>query len=264
MRIVAVHPTVKQSKLVMIFDVETNGLLNYKKQYSLEDSPYILQLSYAIYDLEQKCLIKTLDSYIKVPNEVVIPEETTKINGITKEMCNNGYPIELVLKEFYKDYHQCSTVIAHNYKFDSSMIHIEFQRSWKHFQHICPYALNLFHPVYMKTANIRYKCTMMDSTNLCKINHPPKPVHVAPIDISTIPLKNNTNNIVVNPVPPLFKQNYKWPSLIELHKHLFGTEPTGMHNSMVDVLVTLRCYLMLEIGNTYNSDDFQALTKDHI
>ena len=34
----------------------------------------------------------------------------------------------------------------------------------------------------------------------------------------------------------------KYPKLIELYKHYFGIEPDGLHNSMIDVLVTLIYY----------------------
>ena len=45
---------------------------------------------------------------------------------------------------------------------------------------------------------------------------------------------------------------YKFPKLIELFKFYFPEEihPENLHNSMIDVLITLRCYGMLE----YNID----------
>jgi len=39
------------------------------------------------------------------------------------------------------------------------------------------------------------------------------------------------------------KGNGKWPSLKELHYFLFHEEATGLHNSMIDVIVCLRCYM---------------------
>ena len=38
----------------------------------------------------------------------------------------------------------------------------------------------------------------------------------------------------------------KYPSLSELHDKLFGFIPKGTHDSMADVLITLRCFIMLE------------------
>jgi len=37
----------------------------------------------------------------------------------------------------------------------------------------------------------------------------------------------------------------KWPTLKELHFHLFQETPTNLHNSMIDVWACLRCYLKI-------------------
>jgi len=39
--------------------------------------------------------------------------------------------------------------------------------------------------------------------------------------------------------------NHKWPKLEELHRHLFHEEAKNLHNSMIDVIVCLRCYLWM-------------------
>ena len=36
---------------------------------------------------------------------------------------------------------------------------------------------------------------------------------------------------------------FKWPTLKELHSHLFQETPSNLHNSMIDVWTCLRCYL---------------------
>lgn len=43
---------------------------------------------------------------------------------------------------------------------------------------------------------------------------------------------------------------YKYPTLSELHEHLFQTIPKGAHDAFNDVLICLRCYYFLE----YNKD----------
>jgi hypothetical protein len=237
MKILQHSPTTPESVIVMVFDVETNGLLNARRMPCLHDCPYILQLSYALYDIKYDRLVKTVDSYINIPEEVPISQEVTKINGITKEICRGGYPIIGVLTEFYKDYHTCSVCIAHNYQFDSNMINIEFQRNWPSVREFYPYALNLFHPVYMKNLQMRNKCTMVESMDICKLPQ---------INVRFPPKEGQ-------------KPTYKWPTLVELHKHLFQSEPKCiMHNSMMDVLVTLRCYLQLETNKTFSEAEFQA------
>jgi DNA polymerase III epsilon subunit-like protein len=43
---------------------------------------------------------------------------------------------------------------------------------------------------------------------------------------------------------------FKYPTLTELHEHLFQTKPKGVHDAFNDVLICLRCYYFLE----YNKD----------
>lgn len=55
------------TKMVMVFDVETTGLLNMNK--TIDDSklmeyPYVLQLSYLIYDLSNHSIVKTFNEYV--------------------------------------------------------------------------------------------------------------------------------------------------------------------------------------------------------
>lgn len=249
MKIIQTNPIIQNSYVIMIFDVETNGLLNMKNIPRLDNCPYILQLSYVLYDVNNKRQIKTFDTYVKIPENISILPEVTKINGITKQHCQEkGYPMLDILSEFYKDYHTCSHIIAHNYKFDSAMLNIEFQRHWPLLKSSFPYALNLFQPVYLRSLNMRYKCTMMDSTEICKLPHPIKPDSLPKEET---PEKESSYK----------KISYKWPTLIELHKHLFGIEPTGMHNSMMDVLVTLRCHLLIDYKYTFNAEEFEVLIK---
>ena len=224
------------ANVALVFDVETNGLLNTRgPRPKIEECPYILQLSYAMYDITSNRLIKTVDAFINVPDFVCISEEVTKINGITKEKCSHGCPIEVALNEFYQDYHKSTVCIAHNYKFDSAMISIEFQRNWSKMWSSHPYALNLFQYTYMKNLPMHYTCTMLDSVDLCKLPHSKPPKEGKP-------------------------QTFKWPTLIQLHAYLLGFEPSGMHNSMMDVLVTLRCYLKMK-NVDIAQDDFAQWCK---
>ena len=290
MRIKQYNPAAPNAKIALVFDVETNGLLDMKKAFApkLDESPYVLQLSYAMYDLTNGKLVKTVDTYIQIPEHVNISPETTAVHGITKKMCiEQGYPMLDVLCEFYRDYHMSSICVAHNYRFDSTMLNIEFQRHWSVMHQYYPYALNLFHPVYMKHCNIRYKCTMFDSIEICKLPHPPKPSITPPstspsttppttaIQITTPPIvvpqpttTTTTSTTTSQPIatPPLVakpiqpkKPSYKWPTLTELYTHYFKVPPTGMHNSMMDVWATLRCFVMMETGSTFTSDEFERL-----
>lgn len=201
--------------IILIFDVETTGLLP-KNEY--EKNPHILQLSYIVFDNESQKIIKKYNTYIKLDEEVVIKDDITKLTGITKEKCREeGVPILEALYEMYFDYSTCNCIIAHNMKFDTSMIRIELER------HDAPAELrNLMNQDYEKKTNkIRY-CTMMNSIELCAIR------------VDAINKKGEPFTY------------YKWPKLSELHQCLFGYVPDGLHDSMVDVEVCLKCYLKLQ------------------
>jgi DNA polymerase-3 subunit epsilon len=219
--------------IALVFDVETTGLLKKKHGNKLEDCPHVLQLSYAMYDCDQKQLLKTVDSYIKIPANVQIPKEASDVNHITSEMCAGGLPMLDVLKEFYDDYHKSTILVAHNYQFDSNMLTVEFERHWPELAVSHPYALNLFQYTYIKSRNMQHTCTMEKSTDLCKLAH-----KTSSCSSSTV----KKEGVKERPV------TYKWPSLLELNRFLFPTEPqpTNLHNSLVDVLVTLRCYIKME------------------
>jgi DNA polymerase-3 subunit alpha len=206
-------------KRVIVFDVETSGLL---PKNSYQQFPHILQLSYIVYDTVTRTAEKKYNAYIKVADDVVITDEITELTGITREKCDeDGIPILEALYAMYLDYIVCDCVIAHNLKFDAIMIGVELER------HDAPAELrNLMnHDYETKTNKTRY-CTMMNSIELCGIR----------VD-------------AVNKKGEPFTYN-KWPKLSELHHHFFGFVPDGLHDSLVDVEVCLKCYLKLqEISN---------------
>ena len=103
----------------LIFDVETTGLLPREKKNGpaipITDYPYILQLSFAIYDSVEKSIIQKYDSYVRIPDEVEISSVVQSITGINKEVIQKkGKPIEEVLEKFYEAYVFCHGLVAHN------------------------------------------------------------------------------------------------------------------------------------------------------
>jgi DNA polymerase III epsilon subunit-like protein len=71
-----------------------------------------------------------------------------------------------------------------------------------------------------KQFNSKCFCTMKNTVDICKLENP-------------------------NPSPNNKKKGYKYPKLSELHKHLFSYEPKNLHNSLFDVIITLRCFYKL-------------------
>jgi DNA polymerase III epsilon subunit-like protein len=194
---------------VLVFDTETTGLLN--------SNPYITQLSCLIYNIENKKIERCLNSYVKIPEEVIIPEIVTKLTGITKEICNEkGNNIQDVLVSFYEEYMVSDIIVSHNIEFDKAMIQLEINRiieNNKNTKHI--YLKNLFNDKYDKIFNIKHYCTMKTTIQFCNIK------------------KNEKYKTL------------KYPKLIELYEKLFQTKPENLHNSEIDTLVCLRCYLKM-------------------
>ena len=142
---------------VLVFDVETSGLIPTDKETPLENKPHILQLSYVVFETKGWSVTKTANYYINVAPEIEITPLITNLTGITREMCNNGVSMEHALREFCADYHRCDMIVAHNIQFDSAMILIELER----------HAIN--ERVFSAECSKDLYCTMKYGRNICKI-----------------------------------------------------------------------------------------------
>ncbi len=89
---------------VLVFDTETTGLPKSKiiNPDTLNLWPYIVQFSYVIYDTILNDIVETCDSIVKLQDGITIPEDSTKIHGITDEISKkNGIDIDLILYVFF-------------------------------------------------------------------------------------------------------------------------------------------------------------------
>jgi len=218
-----------RKRMALVFDVETTGLLPKKRRTKtneisksnenpIESYPYIIQLSFVLYDMIECRIEQTYDSYIKIPEEIQIPEQVSQLTGITKEICNEkGKNILEVIENFYEAYMLAEVIVAHNIEFDEKMISIELQRNRQQILHKAPYCFTIFSKIYESLKGVQRYCTMKNGVQLCAIT----------IDSKT---------------------TKKWPRLSELHQKLFDVVPNGLHNSMVDVTACLRCYLRMRHG----------------
>lgn len=194
---------------VIVFDTETTGLPKFRKAHPSKSElyPYICQFSWLVYD-DKTNEFYTRDYIIKLPKGVTIPEECTKIHGITNEkMLSEGVDIKEVLREFTRDWLKCQILIAHNLDFDNRVIQAEYFRN---------------EPINWlgRHRKIEY-CTMNYGKKFTNIQ---------------VPSKFNSGTY------------QKPPKLIELHKELFSCEPSNLHNSLVDVLACFRCYFKMVYG----------------
>ena len=219
-------------KRILIFDVETSGLMpraDYTKPPPpVEAYPYILQISFVIYDLTNWRVERMYNTYIRVAPSVEISPFITELTGITREKCDNGVPIVEALTEFYNEYRKSDMIVAHNIDFDKAMITLEMQRNAESMVSVCPHYSCVFSEMYNKLNNVEIYCTMKSGKNLCNIMVKP------------------ANKIDATTGAEIESKTYKkFPKLSELHEFLFNETPKNLHDSMVDTIVCLRCLLLM-------------------
>ena len=142
---------------ILIFDTETTGLL--PKDVSLYQSdlwPYIVQFSFIMYNTISNKIEMEHDYIIKIPKEISIPKESTKIHGITKQKSNKqGYNMKDILEIFNIALESCDFVVAHNLSFDKKILMVEGIRHNTKIE-------------FTRNGLTPY-CTMRNSINLCNI-----------------------------------------------------------------------------------------------
>ena len=229
-----IRPLDSNHKRVIVFDTETTGLLKYEKvnkHQQLADvslQPYLTQLSYMIYSIEEERVVEIENDYCLLPNGISISPEASQVTGITDEkLRERGCEIVYVLNKFIYNYLSCDMAVAHNWDFDKNLLEIEIKRNWNAIEQTCGLHMSvvekMFHPDYLCLHGVNSYCTMLESVHICDIKK---------VDKNGIPQKNA-----------------KWPRLEELYVCLFDDKPSGqLHNSLFDVAACLRCFIKLRLG----------------
>jgi DNA polymerase III epsilon subunit-like protein len=143
--------------MYLIFDCETTGLpRDWKAPISdLANWPRVIQLAWSLFDK----MDRTLESTVRLvrPDGFTIPGDVQRIHGITTERAlAEGKSLPTVLQEFCAVVEKSEFIIAHNVRFDESVISAEYLR------------LQLKPPF----AGKKRICTMILSTELCHIQGP--------------------------------------------------------------------------------------------
>ena len=196
---------------VIVFDTETTGLpASYNSPLTdLSKWPHIVQLSFIVFDTLNKEVLEYTDHIIKLHRDILITPESVAIHKITMEKSQrDGISIKVALLEFTNACKDVDLIIGHNIQFDKNIITVEFQRN------------SMKNCLYKEGRPLNEFCTMKQTVELCKL---------------PFVNKKNTN-----------MSHYKWPTLTELHYHLFNAKPTGTHNAIADVMICLRCYVYLQ------------------
>ena len=108
---------------LLVFDTETTGLpKNYKIPAIVEANnwPHIVSISWVILDSDTNLIIKQRDYLIK-PETWTIPNESTKIHGITDLHASlHGVSLRDVMAEFMAE--PCDRLVSHNLNFDRNVV----------------------------------------------------------------------------------------------------------------------------------------------
>jgi len=107
---------------------------------------------------------------------------------------------------------------------------------------------------------------MMNTIQLCGIEFAAKPkeelineTHTPPVSVS-----ENNDTSVTNEQVLVSNTRKKFPRLNELYGKLFDVAPPNdLHNSIIDVLVCLRCFLKVRGAKEMTEDEFQVLVEKH-
>jgi len=116
---------------LLVFDVETTGLPDGKPQiYETYRWPFIVQFSWMVYDTSCNKVCCVEDHIVRLPEGLGICPGSIAIHGITnKRMLEEGENIQYVIDLFLDDVKKSTILIAHNLKFDKSVVMVEQLRN---------------------------------------------------------------------------------------------------------------------------------------
>lgn len=136
---------------ILVCDTETTDLFRPNQR----DPPYIVQLSFVIYDMTQSKITRQYNEIIHLEDPSVLTEEATKIHRINRHMVKqSNVKIKDALQKFWLYADQVELLVGHNIGFDCKMIREESLRN-----------------------NVEFKefpqtfCTMKQSVDLCRIQN---------------------------------------------------------------------------------------------
>lgn len=213
---------------ILVFDTETTGLPKKRNasMFKPDDWPHVVQLSFMLYDAGQNTILDSGDYIIKLPSGVEIEPGAAAVHGITDEQCEReGISMSDALLHFNRLGATADVFVAHNISFDKRQIIVESTR------------LTMAHPFGYTGSWKPVFCTMKETTNMCKIA-----------------VKSERTG----------EMYYKYPKLSELHNYMFGYVPNGLHDSMADILICLRCYLHLVYKRDiiYDNKSFAVMWRE--
>jgi len=139
---------------LFFFDTETTGIV--KKGLTLDQQPHIVELGAIAYDVNpgmEPVEAERLHFFFRPP--IPIPEEASKIHGITDERVKNMPAFQQAFPIIVTHLVLADCIIAHNASFDMNMLYFEAKRMGQE------------KDILLQRDKIF--CTMEATTDLCRI-----------------------------------------------------------------------------------------------
>jgi DNA polymerase III epsilon subunit-like protein len=148
---------------IIVFDTETTGFMPSTKPFLashncslnhdafvcnnsiwnaeeyIESCPYLLQLSYIVYDMELTRVTKIFNKYCgSIDSTIFISEFASNVHHITHAFLDNEVPeskmnIQDMLEECVADMRECDIAVGHNVLFDRNILVAELVRNRMHY-----------------------------------------------------------------------------------------------------------------------------------
>lgn len=192
----------------LFYDTETTGLPLFSEPSEDPRQPHMAQLAACLVDLDTRKTLASIDLIIK-PEGWAIPEEVTKIHGISTELALAvGVPEAQAVNMLLALWNLSKVRVGHNEPFDARILRIALKRYTDD-----------------ETAD-RWKggaseCTQRLATPICAI---------APTE--RMRAANRTH--------------YKSPNLSEAFAHLCGGNLLNAHSAMADTQACMRVYFAIK------------------
>lgn len=193
--------------MILLYDVETSALADFNKCARDPSQPHIVQLAAALMD-DAGNILETYKAIAK-PDGWIISEEVTKIHGITHAHAMEvGIDEKIIVMKLLEWIKKATCIVAFNVSFDKFLARIGLRRF----------------DLMTDADDAWWKalptfCAMRPMTDFCQLPFADGKKHYA--------------------------KWWKFPTLQEAHKHIFGVEFDKAHSANADLEATAKVYLWL-------------------
>lgn len=188
--------------MILVFDTETSGLPARGEIVTSPSYPHLVEIAALLIDDESRHEV-AMFSFIIKPMGWVISEEASKVHGIDHQRATDiGVPLVVALAAYTNLRAVADEIVGHNVSFDIAMVEAALHRTGR---------------TPSSSGPDRITCTADLGTPFAKL--PP------------------TERMIAAGRGNQFKR----PTLSELHQILFGEEFDGAHSALADCRAAARC-----------------------